>query len=447
MKTSMFWYINKIYICKKLIKLLLVQLFFVLNVFSSEINIKSIYDLLPIHPEIEYIKCHDAQYFSYEKFPISKFPQLQPNECIFSPTFILKIPKGQVYSYDGIVIVGNEIVEESIYPNSRTNQIKSVLKMSFVNLKQINGKVAVITTTSDYCYFHWIANVLVRLALLELYGIEYDWLYVGQDKPFMKETLSLWGIDLSKIILPINETKYIQADELVVPSPYIGMRTPFDWQYKLSWIPIVKYCKIWNLDPAKIYLQNNEFNVANDTPLYDNISIQNYFHQRTPLCSTYIPLWAINYIRNKFLPCIESCKKTFSKKVFISRADATARNMINEDEVFKLFEEQGFTRYILSNLSISEQFSLFANADFIVAAHGAALVNILFCKPNTTIIEIFQGRSDSCFYYLSQLLNLNHYCVQTMDIENIDEHQRCTNVPLFIIKNFINKKLNNKKIA
>jgi capsular polysaccharide biosynthesis protein len=43
----------------------------------------------------------------------------------------------------------------------------------------------------------------------------------------------------------------------------------------------------------------------------------------------------------------------------------------------------------LSTLSFVEKMSQFAKADLIVSATGAGLANMLFCKPGTQVLEIF----------------------------------------------------------
>ncbi len=143
-------------------------------------------------------------------------------------------------------------------------------------------------------------------------------------------------------------------------------------------------------------------------------------------------------MRDKFLYCIRNTTVPNSpEKIFISRKNAPARNIINEDEIFHLFEQKGFIKYTLETLSTLEQITLFHNAKIIVAAHGAALINTLFCKPSTHIIEIFQERSDCCFYYLSQRMELNHHCIQTIDFQELEGYASTT-IPLFIIQDFIN---------
>lgn len=402
---------------------------------THDFNIISISDVLKKYPEIEYIKCHDIQPFQYKQFPISKFPELQPNNGLLAETFILKIPNGQACSLYGWINIDNNILKESFSPYySLESHIQLINKNAFQKVKKVKGKVAVLTMNFDYCYFHWIYNILSRLTLLEMHNIEYDWLYVACDKPYMKEILALWGVDQAKIIQPFGDTICIQADDLIVPS-HIGARTPEKHQYSVDWIPLDLLCQQWSLD-SKIIPSIGSNTKTPSCIIPQNISISNMHIRWTPLCSIYCHPQILNYMKNKLLSCLQSNNHAFSKKVFISRKDASIRNMINEDEIFALFENKGFTRYNLARLSVLEQIELFHNADIIVAAHGAALTNLLFCKPKTHVVEIFQARSESCFYYLSQDLNLNHYCIKTMEFTCI-EGQIHTYVDSKIIQEFI----------
>lgn len=417
-------------------------LFIISCVHGHDFNVVSIYDLLKNRPDIEYIQCHDAQPFEHTPFPLSQFPELQPNKGLFAPTFITKIPNGQVCSVQGWIKIDDHIIQEFIptcHPLGFT--LLALPKQPFQNLKKITGKVAVITSKLDIYYSHWMYNILGRLALLESSGIEYDWLYVACDKPYMKESFALWGIDSSKLLDPLKDYQYIQADQLIVPS-HIGVRMPEPDQYPLNWIPLELYAPRWGLDPNTIKMIPN-IPLSTDT-LPNNISIKDCFLRWAPLCGSYFYPWVVEYTKNRLLPCIENKSfKNVSEKIFISRKDAKIRNMTNEDEIFQLFEKYGFVRYNLAHMSLLEQIALFHHAKIIVAAHGTGLANLIFCKPHTKIIEIFQARSDCCFYYLSQLMELDHHCIQTMDFTNDIEGNINTTVPLFIIQNFIT---NNKQL-
>lgn len=433
-------FLKKIIYKKKLLLMLAIAL---QSVLIKSLELNTIPQILQSHPEIEYIKCHDTESFNYKEFTISQFPELQPNKGLLAETFVLKIPNGQVCSWHGLIKVDNIIIQDLILHffclDTQIGKINNMFK-KFTQVKKIQGKVAVITLEADFCFGHWIYNVLGRLALLEEQGIEYDWLYVACDKPFMKETLALWGIDPSKIIQPFGDTVYIQADELIVPS-HIGVRTPEAHQYRLNWIPFELYAQKWQVKPE---IFNKMVNFGTKNPTYDAtppsyIPINNYFFHAIPLCGVYLYDWYITFFQNKFLPLLENKNYSFSKKVFISREKAQCRKIHNEDEVFAPFEKFGFQKYVLEEMSFLEQIALFHQADYIVAASGSSLINLIFCKQGTKIIEIFQARCEACFYYASQKLNLEHYSIKTMDFrhaQNLEGFENTTVEPA-IIANFI----------
>lgn len=62
---------------------------------------------------------------------------------------------------------------------------------------------------------------------------------------------------------------------------------------------------------------------------------------------------------------------------------------------------------------MSEQAEIFAGAEIIVAPHGAALTNLVFCSEGTTVIEFFSPdyiRTD--YWMISQQLGLEHYYIK-----------------------------------
>jgi hypothetical protein len=61
----------------------------------------------------------------------------------------------------------------------------------------------------------------------------------------------------------------------------------------------------------------------------------------------------------------------------------------------------------LENTSFEYQVNLFYHAKVIISAHGAALINMFFCKPGTIVIET-NGLSWPFFNTISSNLQLNH---------------------------------------
>ncbi|PIB90528.1 DUF563 domain-containing protein [Caulobacter sp. FWC2] len=76
------------------------------------------------------------------------------------------------------------------------------------------------------------------------------------------------------------------------------------------------------------------------------------------------------------------------KRLYISRLGSLKRVLVNEAELEAALEARGFTVVRPETLSVRDQIALFHRAETIVAPAGAALANVLFCKPGATLIEI-----------------------------------------------------------
>lgn len=363
----------------------------------SEPQVATLYDLMQACPEISYRLVHKAQLFSYPQLPVANYAWLHPSSGMFAQDFVLMIPQGKVCSAYGYVLINNHFVKELIpqnYPASMYEKGLENLAQKIMNKvpKKVSGRVVVLGRFDFDCYGHWLGELLPRLALLKELGVEYDLLYVPYHKKYIQESLALLGIDSKKIIQPYDEHFYIQAEELIVPS-LTARRIPRQKEKE--------FCK---------------YSVG----------------------TMYCPMWVVNFLRNAFLPLVDQQidVSQFNKKVFISRKDAGQRRMLNEDELFELFEEKGFTRYCMSELSFLEQVALFKQAEVVVAAHGSALTNIVFAMPGTTVCEIFQNQFDSTFWQLSYQVGCQHHCIKTQEREpimvKVDTH-----VDVDIVKKYI----------
>jgi capsular polysaccharide biosynthesis protein len=227
-------------------------------------------------------------------------------------------------------------------------------------LTEIDGTVAILSGLSGHVYFHWLVDILPRWELLRLSGIDLtkiDWFVVNSlRQPFQRETLEYLGIPERKII-ESDRHPHIQAQQLVVPS-FPGF---------LGW-----------LSP-----------------------------------------WALQFLRSQFLGFFghglevsEASHNTsnYPERIYISREKAQYRRVINETEVWETLEKFGFVKIFLESYSVREQIRLFAQAKIIVAAHGSGLTNIIFCQPNTQIMELVSPNYiKHYFWVISQQLGLKHY--------------------------------------
>jgi tetratricopeptide (TPR) repeat protein/capsular polysaccharide biosynthesis protein len=225
-------------------------------------------------------------------------------------------------------------------------------------VETIQGKVALLSGLAGHVYYHWMFDVLPRLELLRRSGIklkEIDWFIVNSlSKPYQQETLNLLGIPQDKII-ESDRRSHIQASELIVPS-FPGY---LDW----------------------------------------------------------VPEGTIKFLRQTFLPQTEQTQNNSNNQderglIYVSRAKAKNRQLVNEVEVSQLLTASGFVTVFLEEMSFLEQITIFANAKIIVAPHGSGLTNLVFCSPNTKIVELFSPnyiRTD--YWMISQQLSLHHYYI------------------------------------
>ena len=221
---------------------------------------------------------------------------------------------------------------------------------SFPPLKQIEGRVAVLSGLSGNVYFHWMVDVLPRIELLRRSGrdlADIDWFLVNScQHQFQRESLRILGIPEEKV-LESDRYPHIQATELIVPS-FAGY---------LGW-------------PSG---------------------------------------WAIDFLRREFLQGIIP-SYSYPKRIYISRSKARYRRVLNEADVVEVLEGFGFVSILPESMSLEEQIAYFYHAEVIVTAHGSGLTNTIFCNSGTKIIELMSPHYISHYYWgSSQYLQLEHY--------------------------------------
>jgi len=110
---------------------------------------------------------------------------------------------------------------------------------------------------------------------------------------------------------------------------------------------------------------------------------------------------AYEFLRELFLPHLQNYvpSQTYSDHIYVSRFDTTKRRILNEDDILNDTILPGFQKIIMTNLPLLEQMYIFANAKVIISCHGAALVNILFCRKDIKIIEIASNKISKLLHF------------------------------------------------
>lgn len=239
-------------------------------------------------------------------------------------------------------------ISDEFNPNPREHSIFSQFKLP--NLHHIQGRAISLVTMKGEQFYHWIYDLLPKLASLERAGIsldEADAIIINSSKSrFMKDTLTALGIPEEKLV-DTQTYQHLKADELIVPSTPAGVGNPTRW-----------------------------------------------------IC---------DFLREKFIPLKANLPADTSEKVYISRANAPARKVLNEDAIVEVAEKYGFKKYTLEKMSYLEQVALFNQAKVILTPHGAGLSGLVYCEPGTQVLEFYHPQYvNACFYALCNTMEIDY---------------------------------------
>ena len=120
---------------------------------------------------------------------------------------------------------------------------------------------------------------------------------------------------------------------------------------------------------------------------------------------------------------INSLVGAYPEKIYISRKDTNRRVLANDAEISEYLSGLGFQEIVMSDYSLEEQVSLFSNAKFIIAPHGAALVHLLFSDNCKNLIEICPSNYvNDCFFKICQLKGIGYSNVVANSDDVLDKH-------------------------
>lgn len=267
--------------------------------------------------------------------------------------FILKLQDGRVWGRNGAVITANDVfvsdVSQEFGPAKLDSSLHSIWRrMKLRKPVEIGGSVAVIASPGGNVYAHWLCDILPRLLLLKNAGI-----FDAVDKIVMSfgfldwqvETLDRLGVDKSKIINTIDDPEFhLRAKTLYVPS-------------------------------------------------YPNL------HGT-------VNGWVCEAVRDIYIEKSQPSKK--SERLYVSRAKAKGRQLVNEDDVFGFLErEYGFRKIFAEDYSTPDKAKLYYDAECIVGPHGGGFTNLLFCSPGCKVVDVFPPSLADFTTYFWVLANAN----------------------------------------
>lgn len=110
---------------------------------------------------------------------------------------------------------------------------------------------------------------------------------------------------------------------------------------------------------------------------------------------------ALQALRDRLLQR-KSDRSSTARKVVVRR-NSKVRNIVNAKKIEEVLIRHEFSVIEPELLPLTEQIAIFANADVVIGATGAAMANLIFCKPTCKIIIMISDYRDMPYWYWPNL--------------------------------------------
>ena len=112
--------------------------------------------------------------------------------------------------------------------------------------------------------------------------------------------------------------------------------------------------------------------------------------------------------------------KTKYERVWVSRQNAKIRRESNFKDLKNILDKYNFKIIVLEELKYSDQVYIFLNTKILAGIQGAGLINMLFMRKGTKIIEVRSpnDNKNNCYFSLSSALKINYFYSHANTDEN-----------------------------
>ena len=217
----------------------------------------------------------------------------------------------------------------------------------------LSGKSLCLASTGAETFFHMVFDSLGRLWVAEKAGFriqEFDYLIVQQDTPLLRRFLEILGAGSSRLV-DLSKVRHVRCENLFIGSYQSAMG---------------------HYHPG----------------FFD------WLRSRTQNRSRY--------------------EAASSEKIlFLSRAQAVSRRLLNEEEIERAFPLKSIHRISLEKYTLEEQLDLFHQAAAVVAPHGGGLSHLAWARPGLPVLELFpKGFFNACYWELASSVGAPYGCVE-----------------------------------
>lgn len=298
----------------------------------------------------------------------------RPHHPLLSPVPVHRSPPGRravfrdarVYGpTPAVVTCSAHLVEEVSRDWGKEGiQLGILRNLALPPLRELPGKTFLAASLGGETYFHWMTDILPMLLSEARHtrGLDAFGFFIShaQSKRFHEETFRRLGIPGAKV-LELEKHQGFRCRELVLHSRHHTSGRP--------------------------------------------------------------PLATLRAVAGFFLPRGNRPSGQPRRRMAVLRAPNVSRPLVHREEILAQLAARGFQEYEPALESIEEQAKAFATAEVIVATHGAALTNLVFCRPGTRVVELFSARYvNPCYAHICQQLGLLHIPVLDQAVKGGVDH-------------------------
>ena len=243
-------------------------------------------------------------------------------------TFVATLAECRLYGR-GIAVVGADdrlIAEGSVHIGGTPAEHAIRGRAWLPRPVELPGTTVVLSAPAGNTYYHWLFDVLPRIALLRRAAVDFarvDRFAVSSiARPFQRETLVALGIDLGNVV-ETDTLRHALCERMILPS--------------------------------------------------------------YPGTSGFPPRAACEFLRES----LHASVGAGPERIYVSRQRARTRRIENAEEVERFLATAGFEAVHPEDRTVAEQARLFRGARIVVGPHGSGLSNLVFTDRGTRVLEIF----------------------------------------------------------
>jgi len=284
---------------------------------------------------------------------------------VFPEILVAEVPGAMVHGGSNLVLAGDVVLHHDLYDFPRDSTSEELHGRTLIDPKrgrirwflhdEVPEHMSRAAAFADACapnYAHWLTEVLPRIAMFcaeERFAKVPLIVDAGLHRNLMESLLLVAGGEREIVCLPIGRA--ITVDQLYITAA-------------CGYVPFGRR----------------------------NTKLVGHSH------GVFSPV-ALEKVRARLIEAArQSGGVELPEKIYLRRTSGT-RKVTNVAEIEKLLVSHGFAIVEPEKLSFLEQVRLFSNAKKIVGSSGAALANIIFCRPGTEINIFISAFSNTSYWY------------------------------------------------